>query len=95
MGNKGGMDAHRRFVERIATEQDEVLATLQLVGQEHDLTDRLFDQLVDLMVESLFLGLRQEYLDGQLTRERYAEELRVLADRCRAAGLLPLPTRSV
>ena len=41
----------------------------------------------------MFLELRQRYLEGAVERERYVEELARLADLCRDAGLLPLPTR--
>jgi hypothetical protein len=78
---------------RVAREQDDVLETIQLVGGDEPLRDRLFDRLVDLLVEGVFLQLRREYLDGELDRERYVEELAALADQCRTAGLLPLPLR--
>jgi hypothetical protein len=87
------VDAHERLVQRVAQEQDDVLGTLQLVHGDDLLADRLFEQLVDLLVESLFLELRQRYLDGVVAREDYVEELARLADLCRDAGLLPLPTR--
>jgi hypothetical protein len=41
----------------------------------------------------LFLELRQRYLQGSVEREEYVEELASLADLCREAGLLPLPSR--
>jgi hypothetical protein len=91
--NQPGVDAHHRLVQRVDQEQDDVLGTIQLVAGDDLLEGRLFDQLVDLLVEGLFLELRQRYLDGDLEREAYVGELRQLADTCRAAGLLPLPTR--
>ncbi len=87
------MDAHERLATRVADEQDDILSTIQLVGRDAGLLDRLFDQLVDLLVESMFLDLRDGYLAGAMTRDRYVEELSDLARRCRGAGLLPLPTR--
>lgn len=87
------VDAHDRLVQRVGQEQDDVLGTLQLVRGDDVLETRLFEQLVDLLVEGLFLELRQRYLDGQVEREDYVEELAGLADLCRDAGLLPLPTR--
>jgi len=87
------VDAHDRMVQRVGQEQDDVLATLQLVQGDDRLEDRLFEQLVDLFVESLFLDLRQRYLVHDVTRDAYAEELVGLADLCRDAGLLPLPSR--
>jgi len=87
------VDAHHRLVERVDQEQDDVLGTLHLVAGDPLLEDRLFDQLVDLLVEGLFLDLRQRYLDAALSRDSYVDELGHLADLCRSAGLLPLPTR--
>ena len=87
------VDAHERLLRRVGKEQDDVLATLQLVVGDELLEARLFEQLVDLLVEGLFLELRQRYLDREVDRERYVEELAGLADLCRDAGLLPLPSR--
>lgn len=87
------MDAHQRLVTRVADEQDDILATIQLVSGDDALHDRLFEQLVDLLVEGMFLDLRRDYLDGSLAREEYVSSLSELAERCRLAGLLPLPSR--
>lgn len=89
------MDAHQRLVNRVAEEQDDILGTIALVDGDPDLQHRLFDQLVDLLVEAMFLDLRDEYLGGDLERDDYVDALAELADRCRRAGLLPLPTRPV
>ena len=80
-------------MHRVGHEQDDVLGTLQLVRGDELLEDRLFDQLVDLLVEGLFLDLRHQYMAGELEREAYVDELATLADRCRSAGLLPLSRR--
>lgn len=89
------MNAHERLLERVAVEQDDVLATIQLVRGDDQLESRLFDQLVDLLVEAMFLDLRQQYLGGDLDRADYVDELGSLAALCRRAGLLPLPGRDV
>ncbi len=91
--NQGLVDAHERLLQRVGQEQDDVLGTLQLVVGDELLEERLFEQLVDLLVEGLFLELRQRYLEGGIDREDYVEELAGLADLCRDAGLLPLPSR--
>ena len=91
--NKGSVDAHDRLVQRVGQEQDDILGTLQLVRGDDLLETRLFEQLVDLLVEGLFLDLRQRYLEGAVERDEYVEELAGLADLCRDAGLLPLPSR--
>lgn len=80
-------------MQRIEAEQDDVLATLQLVRGDDVLEGRLYEQLVDLLVEGMFVELRQQHLDGELPREEYVDELSALADLCRGAGLLPLPSR--
>ena len=87
------MDAHHRLRARVGQEEDDLLGTIQLVRDDDDLVHRLFDQLVDLLVEGMFLELRQQYLAGDLTRAEYVEELSDLAAQCRRAGLLPLPSR--
>jgi hypothetical protein len=87
------VDAHDRLVQRVGQELDDVLGTLQLVRGDDLLEAHLFEQLVDLLVEGLFLELRQRYLQGSVEREEYVEELASLADLCREAGLLPLPSR--
>jgi hypothetical protein len=92
MANNFGMDAHHRLATRVAQEQDDLLGTIQVV-RDGELGARLFDQLVDLLVEGMFLDLRREYLDGRLSRADYVEELAQLAAQCRRAGLLPLPSR--
>src|SRR5687767_2035059 len=91
--NRSHMDANDRLASRILSEQDDVLATLQLVRDDGELTDRLFEQLVDLLIEGMFLDLRRQHLDGRLTRSEYVNELARLADSCRNAGLLPLASR--
>jgi hypothetical protein len=82
-------------MQRVDQEQDDVLGTLQLVKGDDGLETRLFDQLVDLLVEGMFLELREDYLAGRVERDHYVQSLADLADRCRQAGLLPLPSRHV
>jgi hypothetical protein len=88
------VEAHDRLIARVSEEQDDVLCTLRQVHHDAALADRLFDQLVDLLVESMFLDLRREYLAGAYDRETYVAELGALAERCRSVGLLPLPARN-
>jgi len=95
MANSKVVDAQNRLIERVGAEQDDVLCTIQLVEGDQALQERLFDQLVDLLVEGMFLDLRRAYLAGDIARDHYVEELSRLADQCRNVGLLPLPSRSV
>lgn len=94
MVNTIGVDAQNRLIERVGAEQDDVLCTIQLVQDDDALQRRLFDQLVDLLVEGMFLGLRRRYLAGELERDRYVHDLSTLAEQCRGVGLLPLSSRS-
>jgi hypothetical protein len=87
------VDAHDRLMRRVDQELDDVLGTLQLVAGDDVLEARLFEQLVDLLVEITFLELRQRYLDDAIERDAYIAELATLAGQCRGAGLLPLSTR--
>ncbi len=83
------MEALDTLAGRVAVEQDDALITLQLVRGDRALEDRLFDRLVDLLVEGLFLDLRRRHEAGELDREHYLMELGTLAGECRAASLLP------
>src|SRR4051795_12552834 len=58
------VDAQNRLIDRVSSEQDDVLCTIQLVEGDQGLQGRLFDQLVDLLVEGMFLDLRRAYLAG-------------------------------
>ncbi|MEO7429792.1 MAG: hypothetical protein ABIY48_10490 [Acidimicrobiales bacterium] len=89
------MSTHEHQVRLVADEQDDVLATLQLVRGDDALETRLFGQLVDLLVEAMFLELRQSFANGDLEREDYLSQLGTLAQTCRDAGLLPLPGRGL
>lgn len=88
------MDAHERLVNRVVEEQDDILGTIQLIDGDPELQDRLYEQLVDLLVESMFLDLREDHLAGATDRDEYVAALAALADRCRRVGLLPLPSRN-
>lgn len=82
------VDTLGRLKERVGADQDDVLATLQLVRGDTELEDRLFHQLVTLLVEGMFLDLREQHRCGQLDQDVYAAELGALAGQCRAQGLL-------
>lgn len=74
---------------RVASETDDVLSTIPLVSGNTHLTDHLWEQLVDLLLESTLVDLRRQLNDGRLTATAYGDELAALAAQCRAAGLLP------
>ena len=93
--NQRSVDAHARLMARVAAEQEDILATLQLCGDDTALAERLWRQLVDLLVEGMFLDLRRGFLDGEIDRAAYVDELTSVAERCRSAGLLPLPARGL
>ena len=93
--NQRSVEAHDRLIARVAKEQDDVLCTLALCGHDDELAERLWCQLVDLLVEGIFLDLRRQLLAGTLERDVYVLELTLLAERCRSLGLLPLPARGL
>ena len=74
--------------KRVANDTDDVLATIPLVRENPRLTDHLFDQLVDLLLEGTLVELRRQLTDGEITADRYANEIADLAAQCRAVGLL-------
>lgn len=76
------------MARRVASDTDDVLATLPLVSGNRHLTDHLFEQLVDLLLEGMLVDLRRLLHDGHLTASEYGEELATLATQCRTAGLL-------
>lgn len=86
------MDDYERITHRVDLRQDDVLDTLPIVASDPVLLDRLFDQLVDLLVVSMFIGMREEYRAGLVDRDAYLAQARELAERCRGHGLLPVPT---
>jgi hypothetical protein len=57
------------------------------VRDNHQLTDQLFDQLVDLLFESLLLDLGDQVTRGVLALDAYLVQLAELAAQGRAAGL--------
>src|SRR3546814_2211204 len=77
-----GVESHARLCGQIAQEQDDVLGTIQLVQGDAVLEDRLYDQLVDLLIEGLFLELRRRHLVGELAMDDYVDELSALSAAC-------------
>ena len=73
---------------RVNADTDDVLATIPLVAGNEKLTGHLFDQLVDLLLEGVLVGLRGDLADGRLTAQEFADELATLATQCRRVGLL-------
>ena len=73
---------------RVNADTDDVLATIPLVAGNEKLTGHLFDQLVDLLLEGVLVGLRGDLADGRLTAQEFADELAKLATQCRRVGLL-------
>ena len=84
------MHPDEQLVREVWEEQDDVLASIQLVRGDESLEDRLFDQLIDLLIEGMFVELRQRYLSAMLTMDEYVVELDELVERLSLAGLLPL-----
>lgn len=74
---------------RINQEQDDLLATIQLVRDNERLTGHLFEALVDRLVDGIFLDLRGQHLRGELSDAELAHEMLSLTMQCRAVGLTP------
>ena len=74
--------------KRVASDTQDVLATIPLVQGNEYLTDHLFDQLVDLLLEGVLVELRCQVAQGELSPDLYGMELAELAAQCRAVGLL-------
>lgn len=73
----------------MATKIDDVLATLPLTVADASLSDHLFRQLVDLLVEGIVADLRHQLDMGAISPRCYATELATFAGQARAVGLLP------
>ncbi len=80
------------FAQRIVSEQDDLLSTLQLVAGNRDLENRLLERLVDLLLEGLFFDLRNQLVHGQLTDLDHRAATAELAAQARAVGLIPFAT---
>lgn len=81
------MDASIGIGAKISQEQDDLLATIQLVHDNDILSRHLFDSLVDRLVAGLFADLRRQHLEGRITDSDLAHELLELTAQCSAAGL--------
>lgn len=81
------MDA-RSLATDVDRELDDALSTAWLVRGNEQLSGRLFDQVVDLLLERILLDLRAELVAGKLTASTFATELARLAEQCRSVGLL-------
>jgi hypothetical protein len=78
----------RSLATDVDRELDDALSTLWLVRGNEQLSARLADQVVDLLLERILLDLRTDLVAGKLTANSFATELARLADQCRAVGLL-------
>jgi hypothetical protein len=78
---------------RVASDTDDVLATIPLVRGNQQLTDHLYTQLVDLLLEGILVGLRTDLADGRISAAEYASDLSELARQCRSVGLLQRESR--
>ena len=78
----------RSLATDVDRELDDALSTVWLVRGNEQLSERLFDQVVDLLLERILLDLRTDLVAGKLTANIFAAELARLADQCRSVGLL-------
>lgn len=78
----------RALATDVDRELDDALSTLWLVRGNDQLSARLFDQVTDLLLERILLGLRTDLVAGTITASDFANQLAKLADQCRHVGLL-------
>jgi hypothetical protein len=83
------MESPTDLAKRVDEDTDDVLATLPLVSASTAMVDRLYLQLVDLLLEGIVIDLRARLADGLIDSATFAEELAELARQCRAVGLVP------
>ena len=79
---------HPPVATDVDRELDDALSTVWLVRGNEQLSTRLFDQVVDLLLERILLDLRTELVAGRMTAVEFANQLAKLADQCRTVGLL-------
>lgn len=78
----------KALADDVDRELDDALSTLWLVRENPQLCERLFDQMTDLLLERILLGLRTDLVAGTITASEFANQLAKLADQCRHVGLL-------
>ena len=87
-GKKDHVQRQQPAVADVDRELDDALSTVWLVRGNDQLSTRLFDQVVDLLLERILLDLRTELVAGRLSAADFANQLATLADQCRSVGLL-------
>ena len=78
----------RSLATDVDRELDDALSTIWLVRGNDHLSERLFDQVTDLLLERVLLGMRSRLVAGEISASDFANELARLADQCRHVGLL-------
>lgn len=76
-------EAHQLINRQI----DDLLATIFLVRDNVKLVERLFDQLVDELVELSYLETHLDFESGVIDLRQYQGEMASLTDQYRAVGL--------
>ena len=82
----------RSTAQEIDREVDALLMTLSVADDKSVVVRYIFDRLVELLVEQLFVDVRRRFMAGQLSRHEYVAELAQTIDQCRAVGLVPKAT---
>lgn len=86
------MESPTDLAKRVDEDTDDVLATLPLVAASTATVDRLYMQLVELLLEGIVIDLRAQHAGGSIDSVNFAEELAELAAQCRVVGLVPRPS---
>ncbi|MBI1843353.1 MAG: hypothetical protein HYR89_01860 [Actinobacteria bacterium] len=77
------VEAHAQVNKQI----DDLLATIYLVRDNNELVERLFDQLVNDLVELTFLETHLDFEEGVIDLRDFQEQIATLTRQCRAMGL--------
>ena len=77
------VEAHAQVNKQI----DDLLATIYLVRDNHELVERLFEQLVNDLVELTFLETHLDFEGGVIDLRDFQEQIATLRRQCQAMGL--------
>jgi hypothetical protein len=72
---------------------EDVLSMLPMAAADAASRDRLFSEVVDLLMDSILGELRARLDSGVISPRHYATELAVLASQARHVGLLTPPAK--
>ena len=75
-------------LRRVDEELSDVLGAIVRVGDDDQLRDWLFDQLVDLLLEGILAELQMRLANAELSPLQFCAEREALLGQCRSVGLV-------